>query len=69
LLPYRPGRPTLYAVREDAQLHLRYLDFLSSRLILRPLNLAVPVNLIEVAPGEAPNDLVAGRVALILNEL
>jgi len=68
LMPYRPNRPNLYAVRHGAHLTLRYVDFVSSRLVLRPHNMAFPVELIEVEPGEAPSELIAGRVALILNE-
>jgi transcriptional regulator with XRE-family HTH domain len=68
LVPYRPNRPNLYAVRHGAHLTLRYVDFLSNRLVLRPHNIAFPVDLIEIDPGESPSDLIAGRVALILNE-
>jgi len=68
LMPYRPNRPNLYAVRHGAHLALRYVDFVSSRLVLRPLNIAFPVDLIEVEPGEPPSELIVGRVALILNE-
>jgi hypothetical protein len=68
LVPYRPNRPNLYAVRHGAHLTLRYVDFLANRLVLRPLNIAFPVDLIEVDPGESPGDLLAGRIALILNE-
>jgi len=69
LQAYRPKRPNLYAVRNGSQLTLRYVEFLSWRLILRPLNMAFPVELIDVEPGESPGDLLAGRVVLILNEL
>ena len=69
LMPYRPNRPNLYAVREGAHLVLRYVDFLANRLVLRPHNIAFPVDLIEVGPGETPADQITGRVALILNEL
>jgi hypothetical protein len=69
LLAYRPNRPNVYAVRLGPRLALRYVDFLSNRLVLRPHNIAFPVDLIEVDPGELPNDLVSGRIALILNEL
>jgi hypothetical protein len=68
LMPYRPNRPNLYAVRNGARLTLRYVDFLSNRLVLRPHNIAFPVDLIEVDPGEAPSDLIMGRICLILNE-
>lgn len=69
LRDYRPSRPSLYAVRHGAHLRLRYADFQLNRLILRPLNIAFSVELLEIAPGESPTDLLAGRVALILNEL
>lgn len=69
LVPYRPHRQNLYAVRVGSQLTLRYVEFLSSRLVLRPHNQRFPVHLIEVDPGESPNDLLVGRVVLVLNEL
>jgi hypothetical protein len=69
LAPYRPNRPNVYAVRHGHLLYLRYLDFLLNRLVLRPHNIAFPIELLEVAPGEAPGDLIAGRIVLILNEL
>jgi len=68
LAPYRPNRPNLYAVRHGAHLTLRYADFLANRLVLRPHNGSFPVDLLEVEPGESPNDLIVGRVVFILNE-
>jgi hypothetical protein len=68
LMPYRCSSQNLYAVRHGAHLILRYVDYLSNRLVLRPHNNAFPVDLVEVEPGESPNDLIAGRIALILNE-
>lgn len=69
LAPYRLNRPNLYAVRNGSHLALRYVDYRSHRLVLRPHNLAFPVDLIEVNDDEAPADLLTGRVALVLNEL
>jgi hypothetical protein len=69
LIPYRPNRPNLYAVRHGAHLTLRYVDFVANRLVLRPHNIAFPVDLIELGPGESPADQIAGRIALIFNEL
>jgi hypothetical protein len=69
LMPYRPSRPNLYAVRHGAHLTLRYVDFVANRLVLRPHNIAFRVDLIEMGPAESPADLIAGRVALIINEL
>jgi len=65
---YRPNRPNVYAVRQHSHLALRYVDFTQNRLVLRPHSAAFPVELLEVAPGDAPADLLAGRVAMILNE-
>ena len=39
--------------------------FLSNRLVLRPHNIAFPVELIEVSPGESLGELLAGRIVLI----
>jgi hypothetical protein len=58
----------LEGVRHGAHLTLRYLDFVSNRLVLRPHNISYPVDLIEVDPDESPYDLIVGRVSLILNE-
>jgi hypothetical protein len=68
LAPYRPNRQNVYAVRHGAHLTLRYADFSLNRLVLRPHNIAFPVELVEIDPGESPGDLLAGRVALIINE-
>jgi transcriptional regulator with XRE-family HTH domain len=68
LMPYRHSRPNLYAVRHGAHLILRYADYLSNRLVLRPHNLAFPMDLLEIDPGESPNDLIAGRIALLVNQ-
>jgi hypothetical protein len=65
---YRADRPTLYAVRNGAHLSLRYVDFIAARLVLRPHNAGFPADLLEADPGESPTSLIAGRVALILNE-
>jgi hypothetical protein len=69
LADYRAGRHNIYAVRNGSHLSVRYADFVSNRLVLRPHNLAFPVDLLEIGPGESPADLIAGRVALIVNEV
>ena len=68
LMPYRPDRPNLYAVRSGSHLTLRYVDFTANRLVLRPYNIAFPVELAELDPGETQSNRIVGRVALILNE-
>jgi hypothetical protein len=67
LVPYRPNQVNLYAVRHGAHLKLRYVDFQSNRLVLRPHNINFPVDLLELDPEQSPSDLIAGRVALILS--
>jgi hypothetical protein len=44
------------------------VDFLASRLVLRPHNVTFPIDMIEIEGESTPNDYIAGRVALILNE-
>jgi len=68
LVPYRANRPNLYAVRNGAHLSLRYVDFDAMRLVLRPLSVAYPVDLIEVGPEKSLGEYIAGRVVLIVNE-
>jgi hypothetical protein len=69
MMVYRPDRPNLYAVRHGAHLTLRFADFIANRLVLRPYNIAFPVDLIEIEQGGSPSDLIAGRVVFILNSL
>jgi antitoxin component HigA of HigAB toxin-antitoxin module len=69
LAAYRAGRPNLYAIRNGAHLKLRYADFASARLMLRPLNMGFPVDLIEIGPDDSLGEHIAGRVVLTINEL
>jgi hypothetical protein len=69
LTPYRPGRPSIFAVRNGAHLSLRYLEYVTTRLVLRPLNMGFPVDLIEISPETTPGEFIAGRVVLTINEL
>lgn len=69
LAPYRPGRSNVYAVRRGSHLTVRYADFFLDRLVLRPYNIAFPVDVIQLEPSEAPGDLLAGRIAMIMNDL
>jgi hypothetical protein len=66
-VPYQLGRPSLCAVRRGAHLILRYVESLDDKLALRPLNLAFPIELLQSEPGKRVQELVAGRVVLILN--
>ena len=68
LLQYRPARASLHAVRHHTHLKVRYTDFQSGRLLLRPHNRAAPVDLIDLGSGESPGDLIVGRVVMVMNE-
>jgi len=68
-VPYRADRLNLYAVRQGSQMRLRYADFNVGRLVLRPHNTAFPVELIDAGELGSPFDAIAGRVALLLNEV
>jgi len=71
LAPFRPSQPNLYAVRGGSGLLLRYVDLEDTRLILRPLALEHPIQLIELdvpVDRRLPDHLV-GRVCLQLSEL
>jgi hypothetical protein len=69
LAPYRVHQRTHYAVRSGAGLVLRFLDFDEDRLILRPLSLDYPVQLISPAMNETPADYIVGRVCLVISEV
>jgi len=69
LVSYRAGRPNVYAIRHGAHVTLRYVDFAEARLVLRPLNMSFPVDLIEIGPDASPSEYIAGRVCLTINEL
>lgn len=69
LTPYRAGRPSIFAIRNGAHLTLRYIEHASARLVLRPLNMGFPVDLIEIGPEVPPSEFIAGRVVLTINQL
>jgi hypothetical protein len=58
-----------YAVRCGAGLVLRFVEFDDGRLILRPLSLAFPVQLLALGSHETPADFIVGRVCLVVSEL
>lgn len=66
--PYRTHQRTLYAVRTKAGLLLRFVELEDGRLLLRPLSLEYPVQLISPRMGESASDYIVGRVVLVVNE-
>jgi hypothetical protein len=63
---YQPPHPSIFAVRVGNALHFRLAQFENNRLILRPLELDAPVQLLALGPHEVPSDLIIGRVCLTL---
>ena len=48
---------------------LRYAEYGEMRLAFRALDIFTPLELIEIEPERSPGEFIAGRVALILNEV
>jgi len=69
LAPYRVNHRTLYAVRAGGGLVLRFVEFEEGRLVLRPLALDFPIELVTPGALESPADYLVGRVCLVLAEL
>jgi hypothetical protein len=67
--PYRAQQRTLYAVRGGSGLMLRYVEFDSGALVLRPLSLDYPVEVVRLAAHESPADFLVGRVCVVISEL
>lgn len=65
----RPPHPNVYAVRAGSQMLFRHVAFEANRLVLRPRALESPLDVIELAPEEAPSDLLVGRICLCVSEL
>jgi hypothetical protein len=68
LAPYRARQPTLYAVRRGDGLVLRFVEFDGGSVILRPLSLAFPVEVLALASRQTPADYLIGRVCLAISE-
>lgn len=69
LAAYRVQQRTLYAVRVGDGLALRYVEFDGGNLVLRPLAMSAPVQVIAVGVKETPADSIVGRVCVMVSEL
>ena len=69
LIPHRPSRPNIYAVRSRGRITLRYVDSGEMCLALRARDPLTPAEMIEIAPETSVGQLIVGRVALIFNEV
>ena len=62
LVPYRRGENNMYAVRKNSTSTVRYVELSGNHLVLRPHNLAYPVEILTLEHGEKPTDYIVGRV-------
>lgn len=69
LAPFRAVQPNLYAVRSGNTLLLRYVDLDDTNLILRPLSLEHPIQLLALPAPLSLQDFLVGRVCLQLSDL
>src|ERR1039458_7454057 len=68
LAAYRPQQRTLYAVRAGAGagLALRHVELDGGNLVLRPLALTFPVQVVTPGPQETAADYIVGRVCVVV---
>ena len=69
LAVYRAQQRTLYAVKTGSGLALRYVELDGANLVLRPLALASPVEVMAMRGQETPADFLVGRVCVVVAEL
>jgi transcriptional regulator with XRE-family HTH domain len=66
--PYKAGEMNLYGARVRARLLLRYAQYQADRVVLRAYQAYQEAEVVEVGMGETANDVLVGRVVLVLNE-
>ena len=66
--PYRKGENNIYAVRKNATCTVKYVELSGNHLILRPHNLAYPVEIRALEQGSSPSDYIVGRVCHVCAE-
>ncbi len=69
LAPFRAAQPNLYAVRSGSTLLLRFVDLDGSNLILRPLSLEHPIQVLPLVAPFSLADFLVGRICLQLSDL
>ena len=69
LTPYRRGDKTMFAVKYDNEVVVRYVHLDGTTLVLRPENASSPVKLLHLPQGTEPSDLIVGRVGFVSMEV
>lgn len=65
--PYREGSATLYGARLASKMVVRYAQFQAGRVVLRAHQAHVKAEVIEVGAGESENDVLVGRVVVVVD--
>jgi hypothetical protein len=65
---YSHRHRTIHAVRYGNLLRFRYVEVVRGQLVLRPHNLAYPIELLELNDSQTVGDLLVGRVFLYIAE-
>jgi len=65
---WREDRQNLYGAKLGTSLVVRYAQFQGDRVVLRAHQAHIKAEVLEPGPGETANDLLVGRVVLIVNE-
>lgn len=69
LVPYRRGELNIYAVLNNDNCKLRYVELSGRSLILRPQNQAYPIQIVPIADGETEHDYLVGRACFVSMEM
>ena len=65
--PYQEGGVNLYGARLGSHMVVRYAQFQEERVGLRAHQARVKAEVLEPGPGETGNDLLVGRVVVVVN--
>jgi hypothetical protein len=65
LKPYRRGEPNLYAVCQDGEITVKYVELTGNNLVLRPHNQTFPVQVISLAADKTAADYILGRICYV----
>jgi transcriptional regulator with XRE-family HTH domain len=67
--PYQEGGVNLYGARLGSHMVVRYAQFQEERVVLRAHQARAKAEVLEPGPGETGNDLLVGRVVLVVNRM
>jgi hypothetical protein len=65
LKPFRRGESNIYAVNQNGDCTVKYVEVADRQLVLRPHNNAYPVEVISMEEGKRPGDYLIGRACYV----